>query len=173
VRRAGDDPLTTVRAEKAELDEIHLSPQLSPMGQLVAVRYPQTRVLIYTDAEWPQVGDNGQLVKVTAEVRFLVAVRAAGFGFCHVPDDALVTIARDACQAIRKGTPTGDIETTLFESAVRPTYPQVQTFVRCAITHFAPELEFAPDGVHFTRGITQLAAAARPMQQLSSRLGGS
>ena len=144
-----DDPPTTKRAERARLIEVFLSPALAGAAAAVEARYG---VPARVEQAWPQ--GVGRPVQVSGEAAFLAAVHEAGFGRAPVPDDVLVSIARDACKGIRAGVPTGDVETVLFNTEVRPTYAQVRTFVRAAIASFAPELEFAPGGVHFTKGIT-------------------
>lgn len=143
-----DDPPTTKRGERARLLEVFLAPALAGSAAAIEARYG---VPARVEQAWPE--GVGRPVTPGGEAAFLAAVHEAGFGHPMFPrpDEVLVSVARQACKAIRAGVPLGDIEISLIRTGVGPSAKQAKVFVRAAIENFAPECEFAPTGRHFAK----------------------
>ena len=153
-----DDPPTTLRAERAELLELHLAPQLTSRSGAVADKYPRVPVYRYAAEDWPagvpvagtRVRPVGQTfpadVTKAGEEAFVADVMAAGFGLADLDDPgaeaAILKMGRRLSDALRRGYSYEDLGSQLFNHEAEPTLTQVRTIVLSALRNLCPEAEF-------------------------------
>jgi Protein of unknown function (DUF732) len=154
-----DDPESTLRAERAELVEIHCAPPLTSRSGAVADRYPSVPVFSYAAPDWPNgitdpasgsrvrpVGTSFPAdVRETGEAAFAAEVRRAGFGdrdLEDADDAAIVALGHTVCDGLRKGISGEDAASVYFSHPSRPTLAQVRTLINSALTHLCPECTF-------------------------------
>ena len=152
-----DDPVSTLRAERAELIQIHLAPALTARGGAVADRYPSVPVYSYARPDWPKgipargsrvrpVGTSFPAdVRKAGEAAFADDVREAGFGdkdLDDAPDAAIVSLGRTVCDGLRKGISGEDAASVMFHHPAEPTLAQVKTLMESALENLCPECTF-------------------------------
>ena len=183
-----DDPPTTLRAERAELLQIHLAPPLTSRSAAVADRYPSAEVYRYADADWPEgLPASGTRVRPVGETfpadiakageeAFIADVLEAGFGFADLDDPgaeaAIMKLGRRVCQAFRDGISDDDVASVLFSHVAEPTYAQVRVVMRSALENLCPECHFMfhEPGYRYGEPITLMAAMGREMSIWGDRL---
>lgn len=171
-----DDPPTTVRAERAEIVELHLAPAHSGLAGRVATHYgvPVYRYDETTWADrvpgWDKVG-SGQRVKPAGEDEFYADVRRAGFGTKDLDSPGakggILSLGKTVCRALRSGVSLNDVLGGLFDTDSEPTFRQVEVLQKSAVENLCPECEYAfvPDKRRYAEPIRASENARREARQ--------
>lgn len=149
-----DDPLSTVRVERAELVRLYLGPGLAPHGPAVERRYGVPALL--APEWWPPPA--GPVVPALPPGReaFLVALREQGLGDADLDGlnaEAFLPVAEQFAAALRSGVTAEDCFRAVFDSERRPTVKQAEGFVLLVLRNFCPEV-FPARGFQATAPLT-------------------
>ena len=147
-----DDPPSTLRVERAEILELHLSPRHAALGAQVAARY-RVPTYNYDEDEWagfvpPQVdAQPDRQVEPAGPDAFVGEVRRAGFGNKDLSDPTapavILKMGRSVCDALRNGVSVHDIASVMFDTSAAPTGPQIGNLMRSAVENLDPSCAFA------------------------------
>jgi hypothetical protein len=161
-----DDPLTTLRAERAQIVDLHLAPRHEALTAALASRY-RVPVAVYGVDEWPDAvapltagmipGTDENVALFCRHVRSL-----RGFGTKSTSEpEAFVPIGRMCVRAFRDGASFSEVVRGLFDSDARPTYEQAVRFAGAALSDLSGIVMSLERAVGAGLPVTRSEAATR------------